>query len=176
LESTTLEEANSDFINWTKQRSRWYKGYLQTWLVHMREPVRLWRELGTAGFISFNLFIGGTPLLTLVSPIFWALTVLWFVSRWSVIPMLFPAWLYYLGMFSLVVGNLSFLYMGVVSSRATNRPQLVPAMLVAPLYWAMMSIAAIKAFMQLIAAPSFWEKTTHGLDRVARGEVVRAVP
>jgi cellulose synthase/poly-beta-1,6-N-acetylglucosamine synthase-like glycosyltransferase/tetratricopeptide (TPR) repeat protein len=166
LESTTLEEANSDFINWTKQRSRWYKGYLQTWLVHMRNPVRLWHELGPKGFLSFNLFVGGTPLLTLVSPIFWTLTVLWFVAHWTAIPLLFSGWLYYVSLFSLVVGNASFLYMGVISSRATGRPELVPAMLVAPMYWAMMSIAAIKALVQLVAAPSFWEKTTHGLDEV----------
>ena len=38
LESTTLEEANSDFVNWVKQRSRWYKGYLQTFLIHLRSP------------------------------------------------------------------------------------------------------------------------------------------
>ena len=39
LDSATYEEANSDFVNWAKQRSRWHKGYLQTWLVHMRDPV-----------------------------------------------------------------------------------------------------------------------------------------
>lgn len=174
LESTTLEEANSDFINWIKQRSRWYKGYLQTWLVHMRDPIRLWRELGGRGFFAFNLFIGGTPLLTLVSPIFWALTLMWFVGRWNLIPLLFPAWLYYLGLLSLVLGNLGFLYMGIVSCRATTRAELVPAMMLAPAYWTMMSIAAVKAFVQLVAAPSFWEKTTHGLD-VATGRVARAV-
>ena len=38
LDSTTYEEANSDFVNWIKQRSRWHKGYLQTWMVHMRRP------------------------------------------------------------------------------------------------------------------------------------------
>ena len=38
LESVTLEEANSDFVNWVKQRSRWYKGYLQTFLIHLRSP------------------------------------------------------------------------------------------------------------------------------------------
>jgi len=168
LESTTLEEANSDFINWMKQRSRWYKGYLQTWLVHMRDPVRLWHELGPKGFVAFNLFVGGTPLLTLVSPIFWTLTLLWFVAHWTAIPLLFPGWLYYVSLFCLVVGNFSFLYMGVISSRATGRPELVPAMLIAPMYWAMMSIAAIKAFVQLLAAPSFWEKTTHGLDELVR--------
>ena len=39
IDSQTLEEANSDPINWIRQRSRWYKGYLQTWLVHIRRPV-----------------------------------------------------------------------------------------------------------------------------------------
>jgi len=170
LESTTLEEANSDFINWTKQRSRWYKGYLQTWLVHMRDPWRLWRELGPSGFLAFNLFIGGTPLLTLVSPLFWTLTTVWFVSHWTLIPALFPGWIYHLSLLSLVVGNLAFIYMGLVSARATGRPELVPSMILAPLYWTMMSLAAIKALIQLVAAPSFWEKTTHGLDRLVGAE------
>ncbi len=40
LDSVTLEEANSDFVNWVKQRSRWYKGYLQTFLIHLRSPRR----------------------------------------------------------------------------------------------------------------------------------------
>ena len=167
LESTTLEEANSDFINWEKQRSRWYKGYLQTWLVHMREPRRLWSDLGARGFFFFNLFIGGTPLLTLLNPVFWALSWLWLLGRWSVIAQLFPPWLYYAAVLSLVLGNLSVLYMGVVSARATGRPALVPVMLLAPVYWGMMSLAAIKAFVQLLYAPTFWEKTTHGLDRPA---------
>lgn len=46
LDSVTLEEANSDVINWIRQRSRWYKGYLQTQIVHMRRPNLLVRELG----------------------------------------------------------------------------------------------------------------------------------
>jgi hypothetical protein len=32
-----------------------------------------------------------------------------------------------------------------------------------PLYWVMMSIAAVKAAWQLVVTPSFWEKTVHGL-------------
>jgi cellulose synthase/poly-beta-1,6-N-acetylglucosamine synthase-like glycosyltransferase len=49
LDSLTEEEANSDFVNWVKQRSRWYKGYLQTWLVHMRSPRAVHRDLGWRG-------------------------------------------------------------------------------------------------------------------------------
>jgi glycosyltransferase involved in cell wall biosynthesis len=63
LDSVTYEEANSDLINWVKQRSRWYKGYLQTWLVHLRHPLKLWRQLGPVGFLGFNVVVGGTPVL-----------------------------------------------------------------------------------------------------------------
>src|SRR3712207_2901983 len=63
LGSTTLEEANSDFVNWVKQRSRWYKGYLMTLLVHLRSPRRLIKELGLGAAAAFVLFVGGTPLL-----------------------------------------------------------------------------------------------------------------
>jgi glycosyltransferase XagB len=167
LDSTTYEEANSDFVNWVKQRSRWYKGYMQTWLVHMRQPRLLFRQLGLRGFIGFHLFVGGTPLLALLNPIFWALTWVWFLGRLQVIEDLFPFWLYYAGLFCMVFGNIAFIYSNMIAARQTGRPELVIAAALSPLYWVMMSIAAIKALVQLVTAPSFWEKTTHGLDRGA---------
>jgi hypothetical protein len=33
----------------------------------------------------------------------------------------------------------------------------------APLYWLMASVAMIKAAMQTVSKPTFWEKTVHGL-------------
>jgi cellulose synthase/poly-beta-1,6-N-acetylglucosamine synthase-like glycosyltransferase len=165
LDSETLEEANSDFINWVKQRSRWYKGYLQTWLVHMRHPRRLLRELGVGGFIGFNLFVGGTPLLAFLNPIFWTMAVVWFLAAPPFIAALFPSWLYYAAIVSLVVGNATFFYTSLVSARLTGRPGLVLAALLVPAYWVMMSTAAVKAVAQLVSSPSFWEKTMHGLDR-----------
>ncbi len=38
------------------------------------------------------------------------------------------------------------------------------AAVLVPVYWVMMSIAAVKAMWQLVVTPSFWEKTAHGLD------------
>jgi len=166
LESTTLEEANSDAVNWVKQRSRWYKGYLQTWLLHVRQPRLLLSELGLGGFVSFNLFVGGTPLLAIVNPMFWGLTASWFLGRPAFIESLFPAWLYYVSLVCLALGNFTFLYTSLVSARALGHPSLVLAAILSPFYWILMSIAALKALVQLIVAPSFWEKTVHGLDRV----------
>jgi glycosyltransferase XagB len=169
LDSVTLEEANSDFINWIKQRSRWYKGYLQTWLIHMRQPRALLRDLGPRGFLGFHLFIGGTPLLAILNPIFWVLLGLWLMGQRTWVAELFPTPVYYLAAFSFVFGNFAILYTNIISARALS-PNLVFAVLLLPLYWAMMSLAAIKACLQLVAAPSFWEKTTHGLDQVSASQ------
>jgi cellulose synthase/poly-beta-1,6-N-acetylglucosamine synthase-like glycosyltransferase len=163
LDSVTLEEANSDFVNWAKQRSRWYKGYLQTWLVHLRTPRRTVRELGVVPFLQYNLFVGGTPLLALVNPIFWLMTLVWFVGHPVALRELFPAPVYYAGLVAWALGNFVVVYLMVVSVRRSGRPELLVTALVAPIYWIMMSIAAVKAAVQLLVAPSFWEKTTHGL-------------
>ncbi len=69
--SVTEEEANSHLGNWVRQRSRWIKGYIQTWLVHTRHPVKLWRELGTRRWIAFHLTLGFSTFTTLVNPFFW---------------------------------------------------------------------------------------------------------
>jgi cellulose synthase/poly-beta-1,6-N-acetylglucosamine synthase-like glycosyltransferase len=164
LESITYEEANSDFVNWIKQRSHWHKGYLVTWLVHMRQPARLWRELGAAGFFRFNVLIGGTPLIVLLNPIFWLITILWFTLHPAFVQALFPPWIFYPGLTCMVAGNFFVYFAGVVTTRMTGHPRLVGAALLAPFYWTMMSVAAVKAVVQLVYSPSKWEKTVHGLD------------
>lgn len=163
LDSTTLEEANSDFVNWLKQRSRWYKGYLLTWLVYLRKPARTVRQLGIRGTVGLTLFVGGTPLLAVLNPVFWALTAVWLVARPAVFATLFPAWVYYPAILSLTLGNSMTYYSGFLSARAEKRPDLTVAAATFPLYWVMMSIAATKALVQLVVQPTYWEKTAHGL-------------
>ena len=70
IASTTYEEAPARLGPWLRQRTRWFKGWMQTWLVHMRAPVRLWRDLGAAGFWTFQLVVGGNVLSALVHPLF----------------------------------------------------------------------------------------------------------
>jgi len=165
LDSTTYEEANTDFVNWIKQRSRWYKGYAQTWLVHMRQPRQLLRDVGLAGFIRFNLFVGGTPLLATVNPISWILLVMWFTLKPQFIVDIMPAPIYYAGLFGWLVGNFVFYYLNLQVAYEAGLRRVFRAALVLPLYWVMMSLAAVKAFVQLLFNPSYWEKTQHGLSR-----------
>ena len=163
LESETFEEANSDFVNWMKQRSRWLKGYLQTFAVHLRQPRELKRELGWKGLMHFTMFVGGTPILAIINPIFWMMTIFWFVAHPAFIEEIFPAPIYYLGLLSWSFGNFLLVYVTVMSCRVSNRGELLMPALLVPLYWIMMSMAAVKAVSQLVGAPDFWEKTVHGL-------------
>jgi hypothetical protein len=99
-----------------------------------------------------------------MNPIFWILTALWFLIHPPVILALFPSWLYYLSMMVMIAGNVSLFYSWLISARMAGSRKLVFAALLVPVYWVLMSIAVIKAAVQLISAPSFWEKTVHGLD------------
>jgi cellulose synthase/poly-beta-1,6-N-acetylglucosamine synthase-like glycosyltransferase len=163
VDSVTLEEANSRVYNWIRQRSRWVKGYVQTWLVHMRHPVLLWRQLGARNFLSFQLVVGGTFMTMLINPIFWALTSLWALTEAGLIRELFPGIVYFAGGANLFVGNFAFTYLNVAGAFRRGRYELVASALVSPLYWALMSVGAWKGFLQLVTRPSYWEKTVHGL-------------
>jgi len=163
LESNTLEEANSDFVNWVKQRSRWYKGYMQTFLVHMRSPRQLRREMGWRGMAHFCVFVGGTPIIALLNPVFWVMAVVWFVAHPAFMQEIFRGPVYYLGLISWILGNFLLAYLTVLSCRITRRGDLLCAAVAVPLYWVMMSMASVKASWQLVGTPNFWEKTAHGL-------------
>ena len=163
LDSVTHEEANTDFVNWVKQRSRWYKGYLQTWLVHMRQPRQLIKDLGFASFVRFNLFVGGTPILAMLNPISWALIVLWFVLQPQFIIEIMPAPVYYAGLFGWLFGNFMLYYLNLMTAYEFEEEKVFSAALRLPFYWLMMAIAAFKALLQLVFKPNYWEKTQHGL-------------
>lgn len=162
INSTTWEEANGNFLSWFRQRSRWVKGYIQTYLVHMRNPWRLWRQLGSGSFFSFQMTIGGAVACFLLNPIYWLMTVLWFLTHSATIAYVFPTPIYALGTFCLLVSNFVFVYIAVIGCLNRGYYDLVKYAALTPLYWLMMSWGAYKAAAQLITRPHYWEKTDHG--------------
>jgi cellulose synthase/poly-beta-1,6-N-acetylglucosamine synthase-like glycosyltransferase len=163
LESTTYEEATSQVANWIRQRSRWVKGYIQTWLVQMRHPFRLLREIGLKSWLSFQLTVGGTVLVFLLNPIYWLLTTAWLLTEAGVIESAFPSFLYYAGGIGFYFGNFILAYMFAAGTARRGYHDLVKYALFVPVYWLLMSIAAWKGMLQLITKPFYWEKTQHGL-------------
>jgi hypothetical protein len=113
--------------------------------------------------ILFCLFVGGTPLLAMLNPLFWSLTILWWVFHPHWLQQIIPTLTYFVGQLCWIAGNCFVLYSWILSTRQP-RERLWLAAILSPLYWILMSIAATKAVLQLITAPSYWEKTQHGLD------------
>jgi cellulose synthase/poly-beta-1,6-N-acetylglucosamine synthase-like glycosyltransferase len=173
IDSTTLEEANSQVPNWIRQRSRWNKGYIQTWLVHMRHPMQLLSQTGPRGFVSFNLTMGSAFVL-LLNPIFWTLTTVFVLTRWGFIESLFPGIVFYAASSMLFIGNFNIVFRNVARGLHRGEFSLTRTALLSPFYWGLMSWAAWKGFIQLFTNPHFWEKTEHGLDTAHRVQVEAA--
>src|SRR6266851_4335703 len=85
LDSTTLEEANSQLKNWLRQRSRWIKGYMQTYLVYMRHPLENFRKGHLYDLFSFQVVIGSGVAVMFINPLMWVLLGLYFAFGSSLI-------------------------------------------------------------------------------------------
>jgi len=162
LDSTTYEEASSRSYNWIRQRSRWIKGYLHTYLIHTRHPVRTYRAIGGKAFTAFHLFFAGAVAIPLVNPVYWAMTILWYVWHPAIITALFPAPVFFVGTLALFLGNLAFTMTHVWGAVARGHHSDVKWALLSPIYWLLISIAAWRGVIQLLHKPHHWEKTEHG--------------
>jgi cellulose synthase/poly-beta-1,6-N-acetylglucosamine synthase-like glycosyltransferase len=162
VNSTTYEEANMAVGNWLRQRSRWIKGYMQTFLVHSRHPVRLVRAIGLRQAVGFLFTIGGTPATFLLTPVLWVLFILYLAFPRQFSPAL-PPWLEYVSLANLLIGNGLIVYLSLLAGFKRRTYGLVAYALLSPLYWMLHSIASYKAAWQLVTKPFYWEKTEHGL-------------
>ena len=151
----TWEEAPARLGPWLKQRTRWIKGHLQTWLVLMRNPWRTVRELGIGGFLWMQLVLGGglvaafahAPLLALllaaallpgvvdVPPLDWALVIFGYATA----------------------------SLGALFAAALERDRrLALSALTMPFYWPLSTVAALTALVEILLRPHYWAKTDHG--------------
>lgn len=163
VNSTTYEEANGKLGNWIRQRSRWVKGYMQTYLVHMRNPIETYKRMGHAGFWGFQMFVGGTILMNLMLPPMYGAFFYWLFTLTMQLDPFFPPIVLHMSLFNLLVGNGFFIYVYMLGAFKRHQYSLIPFALTSPIYWLIMSVSGYKALWQLIFNPFYWEKTNHGL-------------
>ena len=145
LDSTTYEEANSQLKNWIRQRSRWIKGYMQTYLVNMREPWRYLHIGRLREFISLQLVIGGKTAFLFLNPLLWILFAVYLFLRPDVgdaFHTLFPKPLLYIGSISLIFGNFFFIYVYILGCIKRKQYRLIKWSLLVPLYWGLIECSS----------------------------------
>jgi len=157
LDSTTFEEAPRRLGPWIRQRSRWLKGYMQTWLVHSRGARGLISNTGLRGFCAFQLFIGGAVLSALVNPLLWAVCIASCVGSW---PM--QGDLAFLPVIGAMGSNGVLIGLAAVASARGSDGRCSPYALTVTAYWLLISIAAYRGLWHLLTKPFHWEKTAHG--------------
>lgn len=170
IPSTTMEESPISISAWMQQRSRWIKGHMQTWLVHMRHPLKLYRTVGLHGFIGFQMFVGLPCFLFLTAPFVLVLSILWTRGLFNE---LLPE---FIG--TLMVANLiAYFALHWLQAFSVARTLLIPrgehrggylvkayiAALLFPAYWLLHIVTSFISLHQLIFRPHHWSKTTHGV-------------
>jgi len=162
VNSTTMEEAVTKIPNWSRQRTRWIKGYMQTALVHSRHPMRLVRAVGLKKALAFALLIGGTPITFLAYIPSLSIYLYWILTRSQALDPYFPVWVVQIGLFNLLLGNGISIYLGMLAIFKRKQYGLILYSLTHPVYWLLHARASYKALWQLFTKPFLWGKTDHG--------------
>lgn len=179
VNSTTLEEANSNIFNWFHQRGRWIKGYMQTYLVHVRSPRSFIQKAHMRQFITFQLVVGGKIMSLFINPFMWGITITYFVLRPFVghfIESFFPAPILYMGVMCLIAGNFLYLYYYMIGCAKREHYGLIKFAFLVPFYWLGMSISGWHALYKMLTQPHYWAKTHHGLHLQEKPSQVKAQP
>ena len=158
IDSETMEEAPTTWRAWLGQRTRWIKGWMQTYLVHMRRPTRLWRDLGPWKFAGFQVTICAMLASMLFHPWFYVFAAIHAVLGNRILPdSEFLLWLCGL---NFAIGYLTAGSLIAVTSAGRGMPRRLISILFLPLYWLAISVAGYRAIIDLMLRPFYWEKTS----------------
>lgn len=160
----TQEEAVSNLPMWTAQRSRWIKGFIQTWAVHMRA-----KPSGPAGDIftptarlknaaALHITLSATLLATFlhVPSLFLIFGALIGKSMGWMEPK-FDFFFY----FVLCFGYGAAITNNIAGAILAKKPRLIAFSVLMPFYWLLHFPAALIALYEFFTAPSLWRKTEH---------------
>ena len=154
LNSPTWETPPGGLERWLPQRTRWLKGYMQTWGVHTRAPL----TLGRRGLLSLVMTLGAA----IISAACHAPTLAWIASALLVGLHAGMAPDAPLASFAVLAVGIIAAWMGcAVGARRAGLDYRLTDMLAAPAYWSLLSLAFVHAVWRLIVAPYAWDKTAH---------------
>lgn len=164
LRLPTLEDAPSKWRVWHAQRSRWFKGWLQTLMVHFRKPVTLSAEIGAVGLLALFLTSGGMLFSAIAHPLILIFVVQagWLIAKYGYeSPDPWQMGLFVIDLTNIIGSYALFSLLGRKAMSKVERKQLGKPWLKVPLYWLMLSLAAWQAAFEIRKSPFLWRKTPH---------------
>ena len=162
IETTTGEEANCRPLPWIKQRSRWIKGYMVTYAVHMRDPVQLWRQLGAVKFLGFQIMFLGTISQVLLVPVLWSFWALPLGLPHPVADLLSASAMHAVTAL-FIAAEVITIGCGIAALRRTKHKISLLWVPTLQIYYPLAAFASYKALIEVITKPFYWDKTSHGI-------------
>jgi len=160
----TEEEAVSSYKNWTAQRSRWLKGFIQTWRVHMRhyktapDGGHFYLASRMKNMFSLQITVGATLLSAYLHvPSLIIMTMLYIASLTGAYSPQHPLMI----LLILLGGYGAAILSAIIGARRAGKLHLVKFSVLMPLYWLMHFIPVLMASREILVAPDYWRKTTH---------------
>jgi cellulose synthase/poly-beta-1,6-N-acetylglucosamine synthase-like glycosyltransferase len=165
IDSRHWEEAPVNFEAWLKQRTRWFRGWMQSlwkYLSFLGSPTAV-RRLGLRTLLTVILMLL-SPFIVVINWVAYGLTLIWFLYAYHIVnfgfPIQFPFWMMIPFVFNFIyyyvwLRGASLEGMGSKRKLAKYVPHMFFYCNI------MMPVASIRALYQEIFKPVFWEKTTH---------------
>lgn len=164
IPTVTYEEANCRPWRWVRQRSRWLKGFMITYVVHMKDPVQLVHDVGLWRFFGLQLVFLTAISQFILAPVLWSFWIVIFGFHHPVQDMLGDVMFTSVGLLFFMTELLA-LAMGVVAVSGKQHRHLLKWVVTMPIYFMLGTLAAYKAIYEMIATPFYWDKTDHGVAR-----------
>ncbi len=159
----TFEEAPPALWPWIKQRTRWLKGWMQTVLVHSRNPIYFISDMGIKNAFTFHLLMTSLIISALIHPFFLVATLGQVFNLTLLATSHYEVLLIATSIFNLVGGYTTYGLLAYVTLKHSKYHHCSKLLFSLPIYWLLISFAGWRAIVHLIVTPHKWEKTPHGL-------------
>ena len=156
----TLEDSPESLADWIPQRTRWIKGWIQTFLVHNRNIKQLYQNIGITNIILFEILM----ISFIFSPLLYIISIIGFIFIYFNKNQFFilSSYLIYWDVIVFAGGHLSQWILSAASWRKAFGTRIpLAAAATFPAYWVLGNFAAWRAVWKLVRSPFEWEKTSH---------------
>ncbi len=166
IDACTMEEAPIHLGAWVKQRTRWIKGYMQTWRVMMKGNWLRLQQWRIFSFSGAHFFVGLSSINYVISALVCMIIILIYLKL--IIIDLQLKWQNDMAMWILLIAACLHWVMAIMVMQTSKMRINMLYILLYPFYFALHSFAGFRALLQFVTAPYYWEKTAHNLSKINR--------
>ena len=157
LNSTTLEEAVLTIFAWLQQRTRWIKGFMQSYIVFCHNRNRF--NLSILQRLVIDIIVG-IGIFNFIIPVYFFIT-----PEYNTLLKITIYSSSILGILYLIGSAMVTIYQKELATRNRTIKNL-QIILLFPFYFVLHTIASYLALFQLATAPFKWNKTLHGISKL----------